>query len=428
MIDVELLDPADRAWNAHLDRIGALLGVPNNPTVFPYHFLQVVLPRLGGTAVIGRCDGRVAGIGFLFPRRSPSLAEGIRPYAEPAGGGRAFTVRYHVLDPGHDHNAVLRHVQERLGSVHLTLHDPQGPQRYEPTHRPVNGVDIGRPAAGEAADIRDLHQRIWGSPPEFLYPTDVHSIGFQAGTSLVARLVGLDGTRQLAGFLLGFYKLNGPELPAGWGRQCGGLRLESQIMGVLPAYRGLRIANLLKRVQAEEAEQAGIGLVTWTADPLQYPNAALNFGLLRAVAFDFYPDLYPFRNNLNRVMASRFGITWLVRSERVRAVPLVGSQAMVLDLRRHPNVALVNRGWKDIDYSVRSALIAIEIPANWTELQEQDMDVAIAWREASDRIFSRYVGREAGQYVITGVATRGEKRYLIGERVDDGLWERLGRQ
>ncbi|MCB0069727.1 MAG: hypothetical protein KDD77_21335, partial [Caldilineaceae bacterium] len=55
----------------------------------------------------------------------------------------------------------------------------------------------------------------------------------------------------------------------------GAFRLESQTMGVLPEYRGLRIANLLKKQQAELAWREGIGVVHWTADPLQYPNAAL---------------------------------------------------------------------------------------------------------------------------------------------------------
>ena len=59
-------------------------------------------------------------------------------------------------------------------------------------------------------------------------------------------------------------------------------------------------------------------------------------------------------------------------------------------------------------------------------MQRNDLDVAIAWREASDRIFGHYVGSSPGQYVITGTGVDGERRYLIGERVSDELWNHLG--
>ena len=89
-------------------------------------------------------------------------------------------------------------------------------------------------------------------------------------------------------------------------------------MGVDPAQRGRGLATALKSAQAEFARQAGIDIVNWTADPLQWPNAVLNFGRLRAVAFEFLPDYYAFRNDLNRVAASRVALTWLVDSPRVR--------------------------------------------------------------------------------------------------------------
>ena len=91
---------------------------------------------------------------------------------------------------------------------------------------------------------------------------------------------------------------------------------------------GRGLATALKSAQAELARQAGIDVVNWTADPLQWPNAVLNFGRLRAVAFEFLPDYYAFRNELNRVAASRVALTWLVDSPRVRqglAEPIGGT-------------------------------------------------------------------------------------------------------
>ena len=246
---------------------------------------------------------------------------------------------------------------------------------------------------------------------------------FGSGTSLVARVDG-----ELAGFLFGFVKHGGPELPADWAERFNGAqRLESQTMGVLANFRGMRIGNSLKRMQAQAALTQGMGVVHWTVDPLQYPNAALNFGLLRSVAFNFYPDLYPFRNELNRVHASRFAITWLVGSKHVQDIPLLEARSLIVDLRHQRQIAQVNRGWTDVNYTLRNEMIAIEVPANWTQLQQHDLEQALAWREVTDRIFSRYVGSDPGDYVITGVGVEAERRFLIGEQVTDELWERLGR-
>src|SRR5690606_5089592 len=101
-------------------------------------------------------------------------------------------------------------------------------------------------------------------------------------------------------------------------------------------------------------------------------NAALNFGLLRALAFNFYPDYYPFRNALNRVPASRFGITWLVESDRVQNVPLTGARSLILDLPQHAEIERVNDGCEHVSYDADAAWIALEIPAAWTLMQQLD--------------------------------------------------------
>ncbi len=128
----------------------------------------------------------------------------------------------------------------------------------------------------------------------------------------------------------------------------------------------------------------GIGVIHWTADPLQFPNAALNFGLLRAVAYDFAADLYPFRNDLNRVHASRLSLTWLVASRRVDDVPLVGARAEVVDMSHRRQIARVNDGPRSADLARQEPLIAIEVPLDWTALQQQDLDAALAWRQVTD--------------------------------------------
>jgi len=303
----------------------------------------------------------------------------------------------------------------------LFFYDPAEPHPYSATHQRVGVLDIGRPDAAEAATIRDQQQHIWGSPPEFLYPVDLHSRDFPLGTSLVARV---DGA--VAGFLFGFYKQGGPALPAQWAVHADReLRIESQLMGVLPAHRGLRLGYFLKKIQAEQALAQGIQVIHWTVDPLQYANAALNFGLLRAVAFTFTPDYYPFRNALNRGPASRLSLTWLLDTNRVRRVPLFHAQSVVMSLATQPSIVRVNDGWQRIDLTADAPGIAIEIPANWTNLQQTHPDEALHWRAATDQLFSHYLGSDPGHYVITDVGVDGEQRFLIARRVDDALWVQL---
>jgi hypothetical protein len=115
-----------------------------------------------------------------------------------------------------------------------------------------------------------------------------------------------------------------------------------------------------------------------------------------------------------------------VGSERAQNVPLTGARAIILDLPQHPELQRVNEGYEQLDFEAAGSHIAIEIPGDWTAMQAQDMEEAARWREATDRLFSRYVGAEAGQYVITGVATDRGQHFLIGQRVDDALLAHLG--
>lgn len=411
---VRLIDPHAPNWSAELDRIGMRLRDRDAALVFPYHFLQVTLPRIGGSAAWLEEDGTRIGAGFIFPRRLDR------------DGAPVYTLRYHILPgvPAPPHELLTKAAAEALGGVTVFVYDPGTTQAYAPSYKAFGAVDIGRPDADEAAAIPALHAAIWGSPPEFIYPADMHSVNFAAATSLVARVEG-----RCVGFLAGFTKFGGPPLPDDWSARFGGdYRVESQIMGVLPAYRGLRIANLLKKAQADQALLKGIGVVNWTADPLQYPNAALNFGLLRAVAFNFVPDLYPFRNNLNRVVASRFVLTWLVGTERVRAAPMVGARANIFDLTHHPEIERVNDGWSVRNAAPTAPLIACEIPADWTALQNEDVPAAIRWREETDSLFARLIGTDDGRYVVTNVGVDGERRYLVAERACGALWAQLGRE
>jgi len=95
-------------------------------------------------------------------------------------------------------------------------------------------------------------------------------------------------------------------------------------------------------------------------------------------------------------------------------------------LRENSTIRRINNGWAEPHFEEDAQSIAIEIPANWTGLQKEHLEEALRWREVTDRLLQHYVGCEEGKYVVTGVGRDGYRKYLIAERVDSALLERLG--
>jgi predicted GNAT superfamily acetyltransferase len=421
---VSILERDGAAWDATVAGIHALLGGAENPLLFPQHYLVATFPKIGGEIVRFSGDGAIRAFGFLFPR---GLAE---------EGRRVYTLRYHAvvgderdggcygrggIADGVRHSLEL--VGELVGGARVVFYDPARPHRFDPgSHRLPDGIDLGAPSEPEATAIRDAQAAIWGAAQDGLYPPDLHSVGFGAGTTLVARRNG-----ELVGFLFGFHRFAGSPLPPAWAARYGGeLRLESQLLGVQAAARKQGIGFLLKRVQAEDAREQGVGIVNWTVDPLQFSNAVLNFGRLKAVAFDFYPEHYTFRNRLNQVAASRFGMTWLVSSRRVRAALAAGRGGAIVDLRGDTAIPRLNRGGDGARFDAVAPTVAIEIPANWTAVQRDDRDLAVRWRATTDRLFAHYLGPEPGRYLVTGVGQDDTACFLLAERVTPELLAAYG--
>jgi hypothetical protein len=193
-MNVILLDASSPRWGSEVERIGVELGAGYNSKLFPYHFLYVTLSKIGGYIALFEQDGRRHGVGFLFPRGLDRSANQLR---------RAYTLRYHSLlapETPTDTAGVTAACGEALGGdSSVVFYDPYGPHTFERTGEEIGPVEFGRPSATEAEALRKLQQQVWGSPPEFLYPSDIHSREFAAGSSIVARVEGIP-----AGFLFGF--------------------------------------------------------------------------------------------------------------------------------------------------------------------------------------------------------------------------------
>ncbi len=413
-MQMTIAELSSEAWLDGIDGLRALLGAPDNPRLFTPHFLKASFPKIGGR-IFTLTEGQVVrAVAFAFPR------------VVGTGHQVGYTFRVHAADPAHPVNvrAFADEASAACNGAVMVPYDPDGSHTFHSSVVHQDGALVfATPGVPDAPAVRRLHQHVWGSAPDDLYPADMHSDEFQLGTSLVARH-GVD----VVAFLFGFYKFKQPLLPQAWReRYSDGLYVESQVMGVHPFFRRHRAGFLLKKAQAEDALRRGIRLINWVVDPLQFGNALLNFGLLKSISFECYPNYYTFRNELNHLPASRFVITWLLDSWRVQEALTRTGAPTVLDLSRvQTSVGWANDGFADVHLDLSDRLIAIEVPPEWTSLQRTLPDDAAHWRVATDRIFARYLGPQLGQYVLTSVGERDSRKYLIAERVDHELLEQFG--
>jgi predicted GNAT superfamily acetyltransferase len=405
-IEATVLNPDAPSFSDGVDTLRGDLGAPNNVYLIPPHFLKATLPKIGGKVVAFSCGGKLIGGGFLFPRSD-------------GRAGPRYTLRLYrpaSPSPSASDDAILASLPGPISCGGVVAYDPAA--RHEMAGAVVfqeGDLSIGTPDTRGAEAVRWLQDEIWKPEADYLYPVDIHAPDFRPGTSLLARVGG-----QPAGFLFGFFKLGGPKLPPLLAEKYRvDLRLESQLLGVLPSQRSRGLGYLLKKTQAILARRDGIDVVNWTVDPLQYGNAVLNFTKLRGIAFDHYPDYYPFRNALNQVAASRFNISWLVNAKQVREALDGTADTRPVDLTRRDDVRRVNQGPASLDFGANDAEIAFEVPADWDAVQSTS--AAQAWREATDALFQHYLGADDGQYAITDAARHGDRRYLLAKRVTPSL-------
>lgn len=400
------VDHASAGWAVAVDALWARVGPPG-PPLLPAYFVKTTFVKLGGRLLELRADDALLAVGLLFPR-------GLEH------GRRRYTLRLHALAALPPDAALADALDALLAPDQATLYRPADGRTFAVGHAELSGFDIGAPGAAELPAIRALQRAIWGAGDDG-YPDDLYSAEFGPGTALVARR-----DTMLAGFLLGFHRFGGLADLADLGPPHRvDLCLESQRMGVAPAFRRFGLAATLKRAQARVALQSGVNIIHWTADPLQFANGVLNFGKLRAVAGALLPGFYPFQNDLNRVAASRLSITWLLASAHGSAglsQPAARSpQEAGRELGRFADVVVLSDGPRQLREAAGAPHIAVAIPADWTALQRDDLALAAAWRASSDAILAAHLGFAPGRYLVVDTAIDGERRYLVAARFTPDL-------
>lgn len=287
-----------------------------------------------------------------------------------------------------------------------------------------DGIRISHPSSFQAKAAENLHGQVWNVKDlAFLYPYDLYHPESGLATQLIA-----SQENKVIGFLFGFYGKGkqwfGPDIGFQKGKW-----IESQLLAVDPDYRRTGLAKRIKFIQRELSLQEGIALIHWTVDPLQAGNAFLNFNQLGAVSAQFYPDYYVFRNDLNRVTPSRIGMSWILDSDRVCAcatgelldwnfVKLTHDSGV--EIISPPNLIPAGQHQEVLEWVPQGERILVEIPADWNEIQRnENIDMAVTWRTASDMAFKRLLTGNGGNYVLVGIVrdSDSDRVYLIADKV-----------
>ena len=270
-----------------------------------------------------------------------------------------------------------------------------------------------------AVYIRDLHglddyrtvvaleQEIWGyTDPADIITVPVFIITLKRGGILVGAF---DERERMVGFAFSIVGIK-DGTPTQW----------SHMMGVVPEHRRSGLGRQLKLAQRERAIAAGFELMEWTFDPLQGLNAHLNFHKLGVVCNEYARNVYGESTSaLHRgTPTDRFVVEWHLRSahvaRRLEARPISVRAQEAADAPVANQVAEVGAFSRltGADLSIEAPRVWVEIPAGFTEMQQQAPDLALEWRQQTREIFETYLAR--GYHVVDFELAR--RRYLLAVR------------
>jgi predicted GNAT superfamily acetyltransferase len=258
-----------------------------------------------------------------------------------------------------------------------------------------------RPAR-ESRDFQacvEVQRAVWGlSDLEITSVLQLVATVHAGGLLLVAE----DAAGAVVGFSYAFAALDG-----------GVGHLHSDMLAVRPEVRGQGLGARLKWAQRAEALGRGIGLVTWTFDPMQARNARLNLRRLGAVATEIRPDFYGVTTSSlhHGLPTDRLLVRWELETPRVReraGAPPPPPEAGVL---ARPRILAVSG---DRDRPVPSdprldlddPVVLLEIPADWSGLCRAAPVEAAAWQRAVTRTFEAYLAR--GYRAVDLLSPEGE--------------------
>jgi predicted GNAT superfamily acetyltransferase len=261
--------------------------------------------------------------------------------------------------------------------------------------------------------VPKLQKEIWGleNGNVGLYPPMLSTVAINGGIVLGAFD---DDTGEMIGFLFGFL-----------GREPGGpLKLCSQTMGVGEKWRGLGIAEALKRTQRERVLKQDLPLITWTYDPLEGPNAYLNLHKLRAVSRTYWRDIYG--EHFGRLNAGlptdRLLAEWWIGGERL-------DQPAHEDQARQSEAAAIfevkgcglERWVTTMRLDLDAPALLLDTVADLQAVKAINLELAHDWRLKVREAFENYFAKNyiAVDFISTIVDGERRNRYLLRRATPD---------
>jgi predicted GNAT superfamily acetyltransferase len=192
----------------------------------------------------------------------------------------------------------------------------------------------------------------------------------------------------------------------------GTLLHHSYLAAVLPGFRDAQVGTRLKLAQREAVLAQGIDLITWTFDPLQSRNAALNLRRLgticRAYARDFYG---PMRDALNADMPSdRLFAEWHLRHPHTIARLNNAAPRPTLAALHQAGVPIVTLDRSD-PLPTTAPRMLIAFPYDIDALKRSDPAGALRWRMHTRQLLEQAF--VAGYAVIDVVVDPPLSYYLL---------------
>lgn len=260
--------------------------------------------------------------------------------------------------------------------------------------------------------VVDLEHEIWGyTDPGDVITVPVFIITVKRGGILIGAF---DDEARMVGFAFSLV-----------GLKDGRATQWSHMMGVVAEHRRSGVGRALKLAQRERAVAAGIELMEWTFDPLQAPNAHLNFCKLGVVCDEYVRNLYgESTSSLHRgTPTDRFVVQWHLQAPHVER--RIGNDVSAIAVRDHSvrSAPVVNRTessgpWCESapgDLTIDAPRLWIEIPMQFTDMQRDAPDLAREWRQQTRTLFEHYFARGYRAVDFELAPERRCGRYLLAK-------------
>ena len=250
----------------------------------------------------------------------------------------------------------------------------------------------------EMREVEELQKEVWGIPDIEVVPISQLAAAVNAGGGLL----GAFDNGKLVGFAYGFVSY-----------EKGQMAHHSHMLAVKPEYRNDKLGEKLKRAQREFILQQGISLMSWTFDPLQSLNAYFNFDKLGVVSnqyfVNFYGDDAP--SFLHQNGTDRLWVVWNLSQEKTSATTDIEKVKRLVKLVENDIPQIFDLAAGDVQ-------VAIEIPADINELQEQNSELAVEWRMATRKAFTEAINADFSveNFYRTKRGERQTGVYLLSRR------------